>query len=187
MIAVIFEVKDGPYTHPFKFLFVYFVYICINKTIKQVMKTTSTIHRPNRQERRLAELSYPSLISTLDRLHNDHVEIEIEESEEKIVLPLKALNLLSEILKAMSKGNPVSIVPVATEITTQSAAEILGCSRPYLVKLLEEGKIKFTKIGKHRRIMYEDIMEYKSKMKKEQKKHLIEIMHADEDLNLYDT
>jgi len=103
------------------------------------------------------------------------------------VLPLKALNLLGEILKAMSQGKPISVVPVATEVTTQSAADILGCSRPYLVKLLEEGKINFTKIGKHRRIMYEDVVKYKSKMKQEQKNHLIEIMHSDEELNLYDS
>ncbi len=103
------------------------------------------------------------------------------------MLPLKALNLLGEILKAMSQGKPISVVPVATEVTTQSAADILGCSRPYLVKLLEEGKINFTKIGKHRRIMYEDVVKYKSKMKQEQKNHLIEIMHSDEELNLYDS
>ncbi|MFA5713763.1 MAG: excisionase family DNA-binding protein [Bacteroidales bacterium] len=87
----------------------------------------------------------------------------------------------------MSQGKPISVVPVATEVTTQSAADILGCSRPYLVKLLEEGKINFTKIGKHRRIMYEDVVKYKSKMKQEQKNHLIEIMHSDEELNLYDS
>lgn len=151
------------------------------------METTDTIQRPNKHERELAALSYPSLISTLDRLRSNQVEIEIEETEEKIVLPLKALNLLSEILKAMSKGTPVSIVPVATEITTQCAAEILGCSRPYLVKLLEEGQINFTKIGKHRRIMYDDLIKYKMRMKQEQKAHLIDIMHADEDLELYDS
>ena len=82
----------------------------------------------------------------------------------------------------MSQGKPISIVPLATEVTTQSAAEILGCSRPYLVKLLGEGGIEYTKVGKHRRIKYEDVMDYKQKMKKEQKQRLIDMMHADEDL-----
>lgn len=121
------------------------------------------------------------MISTIDQLKTDQVEIEIEETGEKIKLPVKALNLLSEILKAMSQGKPISIVPLATEVTTQSAAEILGCSRPYLVKLLEEGEIEFTKVVKHRRIKYEDVVNYKRKMKEEQKKHLIEMMHEDED------
>jgi excisionase family DNA binding protein len=152
-----------------------------------VMVTTNDIKRPNKQERKLAQESYNSLISSIEQLKSDQVEIEIEESGEKIILPLKALNLLGEILKAMSQGKPISIVPIATEVTTQRAAEILGCSRPYLVKLLEEGKIEYTKVGKHRRIKYEDVIDYKKKMKEEQKKRLIEIMHADEDLGLYDS
>ncbi|MDD4159101.1 MAG: helix-turn-helix domain-containing protein, partial [Proteiniphilum sp.] len=123
----------------------------------------------------------------IEQLKTDQVEIEIEETREKIVLPKKALNLLGEILKAMSQGKPISIVPLATEVTTQSAAELLGCSRPYLVKLLEEGKIEYTKIGKHRRIKYEDVIDYKQKMKEEQKQRLIDMMHADEDLGLYDS
>jgi excisionase family DNA binding protein len=150
------------------------------------MVTTNDIKRPNKQERKLAEASYTSLISSIEQLKTDQVEIEIEETREKIVLPKKALNLLGEILKAMSQGKPISIVPLATEVTTQSAAELLGCSRPYLVKLLEEGKIEYTKIGKHRRIKYEDVIDYKQKMKEEQKQRLIDMMHADEDLGLYD-
>jgi excisionase family DNA binding protein len=151
------------------------------------MVTTNDIKRPNKQERKLAEASYTSLISSIEQLKTDQVEIEIEETREKIVLPKKALNLLGEILKAMSQGKPISIVPLATEVTTQSAAELLGCSRPYLVKLLEEGKIEYTKIGKHRRIKYEDVIDYKQKMKEEQKQRLIDMMHADEDLGLYDS
>ncbi len=73
------------------------------------------------------------------------------------------------------------------EVTTQRAAEILNCSRPYLIKLLEEGKIEYTKVGKNRRIKIEDVMTYKQKMKEEQKQHLIDIMNADEELGLYDT
>jgi len=152
------------------------------------MVTTNDIKRPNKRERKLAQESYTSLISSIEQLKSDQaeIEIEIEETRERIILPVKALNLLGEILKAMSQGKPISIVPIATEVTTQRAAEILGCSRPYLVKLLEEGKIEYTKVGKHRRIKYEDVIDYKKKMKEEQKKWLIEIMHADEDLGLYD-
>ncbi len=151
------------------------------------MITTNDIERPNKRERKLAQESYTSLISSIEQLKSDQVKIEIEETGERIILPVKALNLLGEILKAMSQGKPISIVPLATEVTTQKAAEILGCSRPYLVKLLEEGKIEYTKVGKHRRIKYEDVIDYKKKMKEEQKKRLIEMMHADEDLGLYDS
>ena len=87
----------------------------------------------------------------------------------------------------MSQGKPISIVPIATEVTTQKAAEILGCSRPFLIKLLEEGKIEFTKVGKHRRILFEDVLKFKKQMKEEQKKRIIDIMNYDEEIGLYDS
>ncbi len=87
----------------------------------------------------------------------------------------------------MSQGKPFSIVPVATEVTTQKAAEILGCSRPHLVKLLEKGDIPFTIVGKHRRVKLEDVMNYKTRMKKVQKQHIIDMMRSDEELELYDS
>lgn len=151
------------------------------------MEAINEIKKPSKQERRLAQKSYSSFISAVNLLKTDQAEIEIEESGEKIKIPVIALNLLGGILKAMSQGKPVSIVPMTAEVTTQSAAEMLGCSRPHLVRLLEEGEIEFTKVGKHRRIKFEDVMKYKQQMKEVRKKHLIDIMNADEELGLYDS
>ncbi|WP_126969466.1 helix-turn-helix domain-containing protein [Gynurincola endophyticus] len=151
------------------------------------MNTLDQIKRPSKNEQKTALQSYQALHSAIEQLITDTTEIEIEETREKIVIPVRALKLLRDILKAMGQGSPISIVPVATEVTTQKAAEIIGCSRPHLVKLLDEGKIAFTKIGKHRRIKLEDVIKYKSKMKEEQKKHIIDIMNTDEEIDLYDS
>lgn len=151
------------------------------------MEAIKKIQRPSKQERRVAQASYSALVSAIGQLKTNEAEIEIEETREKIIIPVSALTLLGDILKAMSQGKPFSVVPVATEVTTQSAAEILGCSRPYLIKLLEEGKIAYTKVGKHRRIQFEDVIRYKEAMKKEQKQHLIDMINDDEELGLYDS
>ncbi len=143
--------------------------------------------RPSKPERIMASKSYDTLSAVLENLSSDNTEIEIEETKDKIVVPVRALKLLSDILNAMGQGKIISLMPVATEVTTQKAAEILGCSRPHLVKLLEEGKISYTKVGRHRRIKVEDVMEYKNKMKEEQKQHIIDIMHFDEEIGLYDS
>lgn len=145
------------------------------------------IKRPTKNEQKVAMASYSALESVLNQLNSEETEIEIEETNERIKVPIRALKLLSDILKAMSEGKPFSIVPVATEVTTQKASEILGCSRPHLVKLLEDNKIAYTKVGKHRRILFEDVLKYKQKMKKEQKKHIIDIMNFDEEIGLYDS
>ena len=145
------------------------------------------IRKPTKKEQKLATASYDALTSTIDQLRTKNPEIEIEETKEKIKIPLHALKLLAKILKVTGQGKPISIVPIATEMTTQSAAEMLGCSRPHLVKLLETGEIPFTKIGKHRRVKFEDIIQYKKKMKEKQEQLIIEIMKADEESDLYDT
>lgn len=153
------------------------------------METLEQIKRPTKKEQKVAIESYSTLESVLNQLNSEEteIEIEIEETNERIKIPLRALKFLSDILKAMSEGKPISIVPVATEVTTQKAAEILGCSRPHLVKLLEENKISYTKVGKHRRIMFEDVLKYKQSMKETQKKHIIDIMNFDEEKGLYDS
>jgi len=151
------------------------------------MNHLEDIKRPTKQEQMIAMESYNALSAMLEQLKSDDPEIEIEETKEKIKIPLQALKLLVKILKATSQGNPISIIPIATEMTTQAAAEFLGCSRPHLVKLLESSEIPFNKVGKHRRVRFEDLADYKKKKKEEREALLIEIMKEDEELGLYDS
>ena len=151
------------------------------------MNYLEDIKRPTKQEQKMAMESYNALSAMLERLDSKNPEIEIEETDEKIRIPLQALKLLVQILKATSQGKPISIIPIATEMTTQAAAELLGCSRPHLVKLLEIGEIPFTKVGKHRRVKFEDLMVHKKKKREEREALLIDIMTGDEELGLYDS
>ena len=143
------------------------------------------IRKPTKEEQQAAMESYTTLAATLEQLHSENPEIEIEETDERIKVPGIALKLLAKILKELSQGNPISIVPIATEVTTQYAAEILGCSRPHIVKLLEQGVIPYTKVGKHRRIKYEEILNYKKSFKARQKEAIQDIMELDENSGLY--
>lgn len=151
------------------------------------MNTLEEIRKPSKLEQKVALASYSALASAIEQIHTDKTEIEIEETKDKIVIPSRALKFLGDIIKAMSQGKPISIVPLATEVTTQKAAELLGCSRPHFIKLLEENKIAYTKVGKHRRIKYEDVLRYREQMKAEQKNHITDMMSFDEEIGLYDT
>ncbi len=151
------------------------------------MKLVEQTQKPSKIDQLIASESYQTLISAIDSVKSEQAEIKIDEITEKIKVPLSALKLLGDVLKAMSQGNLFSLVPVASELTTQEAAEILGCSRPHLVKLLENGTIPFTKVGKHRRLTLEDILQYRNEMKARQKQHIIDIMNADDETGLYDS
>ncbi|MFO7953779.1 MAG: helix-turn-helix domain-containing protein [Thioalkalivibrio sp.] len=81
-----------------------------------------------------------------------------------LIVPRQAVSLLRDILAQMAQGNAVTIVPTHAELSTQEAASILNVSRPFVIKLLEQGEIPFRKAGTHRRIRYEDLMRYKARM-----------------------
>jgi len=80
---------------------------------------------------------------------------------QQLEIPDSIYRVLVAAVAAMAMGNAVSIVPVHHELTTQQAAELLGVSRPHLVKLVDAGEIPHHKTGSHRRIYFEDLMRYR--------------------------
>ena len=71
-------------------------------------------------------------------------------------------------------------------MTTQQAANILGVSRPFLIKLLEQGEIPYSKVGTHRKIYLEDLINYKEKRDKQREEALDELINMTEELGLYE-
>ena len=92
------------------------------------------------------------------------LKLGIAESEpvEPIELPAGAVALLMDILEAMAAGQGITVIPQNAELTTVQAAEVLNVSRPFLIKLLDQEKIPHRKVGRHRRVLMEDVMNYKA-------------------------
>jgi excisionase family DNA binding protein len=87
----------------------------------------------------------------------------VGDDQDAIEVPAVVAQLLERILGAMSAGNAVTLIPIHAELTTQQAADMLGVSRPFLIKQLDEGRIPFRKVGSHRRVRFDDLMSYKSR------------------------
>ena len=120
----------------------------------------------SKAELELAKAAQRCIVSALD--HSKAINIAlVEEGVERmdgaplLKLPPKVLRLFADLLGSLAQGKAVAIMPKELDITTQEAAMFLNVSRPYFVGLLESGKIKFHKVGSHRRVRFEDVVRYK--------------------------
>lgn len=102
----------------------------------------------------------------------------------QVELPTSALRLLVDILAELADGNAVKVVPVHAELTTQEAADLLNVSRPHLVKMLEEGVLPFQRTGKHRRVKFADLMQYKDVRDKASADAMAELTRQSQDLRM---
>lgn len=101
-----------------------------------------------------------------------------------VELPAAAVHLLVHLLTQMAEGNAITLMPTHAELTTQQAADILGVSRPFLVKILDERKIPYRKVGTHRRVLFSDLMRYKEEMDAQRHEILDELTKQAQDLDM---
>lgn len=107
-----------------------------------------------------------------------------EEKETKITLPKTAVRVLVDVLTYISEGRDVAVKPINEELTTQKAAEFLQVSRPFLIKLLENGEIPYRKVGKHRRVLLSDLEDYKRRIDEKRLKALAELAAQAQELEM---
>jgi len=112
------------------------------------------------------------------------LNVKIGEEEVDMPLPRDLMTVILEILTEVAQGHSVSVGPEEEELTTSEAAELLNVSRPHLVKLLEEGEIPFRKVGTHRRVRREDVLEYKRRQRKEAEEAMQNLADQAQELGL---
>jgi excisionase family DNA binding protein len=116
---------------------------------------------PSAQEAELARISGQHLARFAEENRSLLLRVMAAGQEQPIELPAGAVAMLTDILESMAAGRSVTIIPENAELTTVQAAEVLNVSRPFLIKLLDEGAIAYRKVGTHRRIRMEDVLTYK--------------------------
>lgn len=106
-------------------------------------------------------------------------------AEDALVIPRATAVMFAQILDLLGQGRGVQIIPREVELSTQQAASMLNVSRPYLIGLLESGKIPFRKVGRHRRIRFEDLMDYMRRDDSERRAAADDLAELSEELGLY--
>lgn len=89
-------------------------------------------------------------------------------SGDQVEIPAGVYRVLRQAVEAMREGLAVTLAPQTPTLTTQQAADLLGVSRPTLVKLLEEDRIPYERVGTHRRLLLRDLLEYRQRRREDQ-------------------
>lgn len=105
---------------------------------------------------------------------------------EEIVIPQSVYAVLRQVVELMASGRAALLLPLEHELTTKEAADLLNVSRPFLIRLLEQGAIPYRFVGSHRRIRLEDLMAYKEQRDKERRQSLRRLTEFSEEMGLYD-
>jgi excisionase family DNA binding protein len=80
---------------------------------------------------------------------------------EPIELPSSVREVVELALDGIAAGHTLEVTALAEEMTTQEAAEYLNVSRPFLIKLLDQGAMRYRKVGTHRRVQRQDVVRFK--------------------------
>lgn len=99
--------------------------------------------------------------------------------------PEQVYRLTREVLSIVAEGGAAAVVSVDHDLTTQAAADILGVSRPHLIKVLERGDIPFYLVGRHRRVAVDDLLAYKQQRDAHRRGALDDLAAESQDLGLY--
>lgn len=141
---------------------------------------SSYIFQPPSSDNEKKELS--NLVDNLSNVGKIALVINGQEIE----VPSVIYFALTEVVKTLNNGDSVTLIPMDKELTTQQAADILNVSRPYFIKLLENGTIKFRKTGTHRKVLMQDLIEYRDKRAENRHANIEEMSKLSQELRLYD-
>lgn len=82
-------------------------------------------------------------------------------TKDRVELPAELFRVLRQVVFALQQHHAVTVAPQTTTLTTQQAADLLGVSRPTVIKLLDEHRVPYERAGTHRRILLRDLLAYR--------------------------
>jgi excisionase family DNA binding protein len=116
----------------------------------------------------------------------DHPSLKAKDGTE-IPLPEHIFQMLVKVVEEMRRGRAIVLMPEDEAFTTQAAANYLGMSRQYLVKLLEAGEIPFHRVGSHRRVTFKDLRTYEKRRDADRRKGMGALFSKLQQEGYYDT
>lgn len=132
--------------------------------------TQQVLEPASEAEAEMAGAATACLVAALDHSKAEHIKVTLEFDDGQgkapvLHLPPRALRFFADVLRQMARREPMVLLPQKLEVTTQEAAAFLNVSRPFVIKEIEEGRLKHRLINRHRRIEFQELVRYQQAQK----------------------
>ncbi|MDB5523543.1 MAG: transcriptional regulator, MerR family [Rhizobium sp.] len=123
-------------------------------------------------------------VERLEGFAKSHENITFFVEWSAVPLPAKAVHMMLAVLEAMAEGKALSVIPHEAELTTKQAADFLNVSRPFVCKLIDEGKLPARLVNRHRRVKFADLVAFEQASKADRSAALAELAELTRELGL---
>jgi hypothetical protein len=148
-----------------------------NEYIKNKLPTKEAAEIAKTSSKILENLHTEEAYSTIRIIKN-------ETESENIIIPSTALEFLTDILRLMGQGNTVELTAITPKLQLHQAAHILGVSKKYLGRLVDNGQIPYTVEDNIMIFLYEDVINYKQISMKKSLQAMEELANIAQEYNL---
>lgn len=126
----------------------------------------ASVQEQRRQLQRARDAKYAAeeLMVVLDALPPSEADVKVSlpgpAGDRTVAVPRVALERLSEVLESLGDGQEPSVLPMAKELSTGEVANLLGVSRQYVVRLIDDGRLPCRMVGNRRRVRVDEALRY---------------------------
>ena len=151
-----------------------------------IEKTRQLIEPPmSKKDIEMARVAQRCIMESLDYSRAAAITLTTDTGEHpEVELPPAALRFIGQLLGAMSEGRPITLMPSKQEFSTVEAANFINVSRPFVIKEIDAGRLEHRMVGTHRRIPFEDLVNYMNTMREKQNAALDRMAENARDLGL---
>jgi excisionase family DNA binding protein len=149
----------------------------LDRSEKTVVTTTE---RENAQARELAERLRAKPV-------DDSITLALKGTAgQPVEAPAELTAILRQVVEAIGQGGTVTIGTLPKELTTTTAAKMLGVSRPTLMQLISKNELPAHKVRSHTRVFTEDVQKYRAARTAARRQGINELRALEDELGVDD-
>jgi excisionase family DNA binding protein len=98
----------------------------------------------------------------------------------QVALDPAVVDLVHHLLARVAQGGELTVHTLPEILTTSAAADMLGVSRPTLMKLIRDGRLEAIKVGTHHRLRLGDVVALRASREGARREAIEELLDLDD-------